>query len=160
MDSPSSAVWDAPSGDVGRSSFLAAVEPRLAILLDRGGARSEPSRIPFCDVSEAWDVTWAKLRLRSSSASFRFLSGENPRRWRFGARMDGRLDRSIVPNRDIRLSERKEPLSSEEGKVLACTGDGRGAGAPVEVGRVGLVEMTDRRRAELSVVVDLEASFC
>ena len=66
---------------------------------------------PFCEV---WDVTGVKViersrSLRSLSASLRFFPGENPRIWRFG--------RSIVPNRDLRLSERREPTSSTGGML-------------------------------------------
>src|SRR5271170_281965 len=61
---------------------------------------------PFCEVC---DVTGVKLiarsrSVRSLSASLRFFPGENPRIWRFGRR--------IVPNRDLRFSERREPASS------------------------------------------------
>src|SRR5277367_2957036 len=66
---------------------------------------------PFCEV---WDVTGVKViarsrSLRSLSASLRFFPGENPRICRFG--------RSIVPNRDLRLSERREPISSTGGML-------------------------------------------
>ena len=70
----------------------------------------------------------------SRSFSFLFLSGDDPRR----GRIEFRLDRRIVPKRDMRFSDRREPVSSGTDKLLGVvvregleTGDAVGDGVNV-----------------------------